>query len=53
MTKLYDKNGKPYNVPHAVDVKDWISSGDYFKENPIKKPKGAEKQKNLLSDKDK
>ena len=29
MTKLYDKNGKVFNVPHAVDVKDWLESGEY------------------------
>ena len=37
MAKLYDKSGKEFNVPHAVDVKDWLATGDYSEE----KPKGA------------
>ncbi len=43
---VYDKSGKEYKVPHAVDRKEWIASGDYFAENPMKKeaPKKAEKK---------
>ena len=40
MAKLYDKNGKEFNVPHAVDVKDWLATGDYSEE----KPKGGVKK---------
>ena len=32
--KLYDKNGKEYNVPHAIDRKEWLASGDFFEKNP-------------------
>lgn len=54
MAKLYDKSGKEFNVPHAVDVKDWLASKEYS----LEKPKGAVKQKPAekprlnLSDKD-
>lgn len=27
MTKVYDKKGNEYNVPHAVDVKEWLDGG--------------------------
>ena len=37
MAKLYDKSGKEFNVPHAVDVKDWLASKEYS----LEKPKGA------------
>jgi len=32
--KLFDKDGKEYNVPHAIDAKEWLSTGKYFKDNP-------------------
>lgn len=33
--KLYDKrSGKEYNVPHAVDAKEWLASGKYTDVNP-------------------
>ena len=35
MAKVYDKSGKEYDVPHAVDLKGWIDAG-YTTE-----PKGA------------
>lgn len=42
--KLYDKKGKGYNVPHAIDQKEWLATGDYTKEAPkAKKPKEAPK----------
>ena len=31
---LFDKNGKKFKVPHAVDRKEWIASGKYFTESP-------------------
>jgi hypothetical protein len=37
MAKLYDKSGKEFNVPHAVDVKEWLESGEFS----LDKPKGA------------
>lgn len=52
MAKLYDKNGKEYNVPHAVDVKDWLNTGDYSLEKPKGAAKKAEKTKPNLLDKD-
>lgn len=42
--KLYDKNGKAHNVPHAVDVKEWIATGKLFKVNP----KAGKANKSLL-----
>ena len=44
--KLYDAKGKEYEVPHAIDAKDWISTGKYFVVNPKEKadlPKDTEK----------
>jgi len=38
--KLYDKkNGKEFNIPHTVDVKEWLETGKYTKVNPKSKPK--------------
>ena len=37
MPLLYDKDGISYNVPHAVDVKEWLASGRYFKKSPKSK----------------
>lgn len=31
---VYDKEGVSYNVPHIIDVKEWISTGLYFDYNP-------------------
>lgn len=31
--KLYDKNGKEYSVPHAIDAKEWKREG-YTEHNP-------------------
>ena len=33
MATLYDKDGKEYNVPHTVDIKEWLKEG-YSLENP-------------------
>jgi hypothetical protein len=42
--KLYDKAGKAYDVPHAIDQREWLATGDFFKENPKEaKKKKAEK----------
>jgi len=34
---LYDKNGKAYDVPHAVDVNEWLASKKYSKKKPNSK----------------
>ena len=31
---LYDKDGKAYEVKHAIDAKEWLSSGLYFEYSP-------------------
>ena len=31
---VYDKSGKEFKVPHAVDRKEWLATGNYFVENP-------------------
>ena len=36
---LYDKDGKAYKVPYAIDRKDWIETGKFFEENPKLKAK--------------
>jgi len=44
VAKLYDKNGKEYEIPHAVDVRDWLEDG-YSLEDPkdnIKEPMTTE-----------
>jgi|FLOH01.1.fsa_nt_gi hypothetical protein len=33
MATVYDKSGKEYNVPHAVDVREWVNAG-YLEEKP-------------------
>ena len=45
---LYDKNGKGHKVPHAVDRKEWLATGDYFAENP--KAKKETKKDNKKED---
>lgn len=37
MAKLYDKNGKEYNVPHQIDVEEWLKTGEYSLEKPEEK----------------
>ena len=32
MATLYDKSGNKYDVPHAVDVKGWLATGNFFEE---------------------
>jgi len=34
---LYDKNGKAYDVPHAVDVNEWLATKKYSKKKPNSK----------------
>jgi len=34
MTLLYDKDGKEYKIPHRIDVKGWMATGDYTLEAP-------------------
>ena len=41
--KLFNKDGEVFNVPFAVDAKEWIATGDYFKDNP-KEAKKAKKE---------
>jgi len=31
---VYDKTGKEFKVPHAIDRKEWIKTGNYFTVNP-------------------
>ena len=31
---LYDKDGKAYKVPHAIDRKEWIATGKFFEKKP-------------------
>jgi len=40
--KLYDKDGKEYNVPHAIDVAEWKRAG-YTEKNPKSKDEGEAK----------
>lgn len=40
---LYDKDGKEYKVPHKVDQREWLATGDYFKENPKAKKETTKK----------
>ncbi len=52
MAILYDKNGKSFNVPHTVDVKDWLATGDYSETKPTgaksNKPTKPNAKPNLL-----
>jgi len=40
---IYDKKGEAINIPHAVDAKEWLATGDYFKEPPKAKRTTAKK----------
>jgi hypothetical protein len=41
MTKVYDKDGKEYEVVHGIDVPEWLKDG-YTLENPKdKKPRAS------------
>ena len=31
---IYDKTGKEFKVPFAIDRKEWIKTGNYFAVNP-------------------
>lgn len=42
MTTVYDKNGKGYDVPHAVDVDGWLEAG-YTLDKPEEKKTRAKK----------
>ena len=35
MATLYDSKGKEYEVPHEIDVKEWLDNG-FTKEKPKK-----------------
>jgi len=39
---LYDKDGKSYNVPHAIDVAEWKKAG-YTELNPKSKDEAEAK----------
>ena len=49
MATLYDKAGKGYNIPHAVDVKEWLATGKFFKENPKEKQPTKPKQETEIT----
>lgn len=36
MTSVYDKDGKEYKIPYAIDVAGWLAAG-YTLENPKEK----------------
>ena len=42
--KLYNKDGKEFNVPHAIDAKEWLASGEFSKENPKAKKEAPKKE---------
>lgn len=42
MAIVYNDKGEGFNVPHAIDVKDWIKAG-YSLEKPKEKPKSTKK----------
>ncbi len=39
MAKLYNKDGKEFNVPHAVDIREWKKAG-FSEEKPGDKEAG-------------
>ncbi len=49
MTLLYNKAGKEFKVPHAVDAKEWIATGKFFLENPKEKDKTKQDDGNTTS----
>ena len=49
MTLLYNKAGKEFKVPHAVDAKEWIATGKYFLDNPKDKDKAKQDGGNTSS----
>lgn len=49
MATLYDKKGKEYKVPHAVDVKEWLDNG-FLKEKPKSKTRQASATKEETHD---
>ena len=51
MTIVYDKTGKGFEVPHPIDVNEWVAAG-YSKEKPKATPKKATR-KVATKDKDK
>ena len=44
MATLYDSDGKEYNIPHAIDIKEWERQG-YTTEKPEVKPKRKPRSK--------
>jgi len=41
MILLYDKAGKEFKIPHAIDAKEWIATGKFFLDNPKDKTKSS------------
>ena len=39
MKLIYDKDGNEVKMPHAIDAKEWVATGEYFYEKPEEKPK--------------
>ena len=37
MTTIYDKAGKTLTIPHQVDVREALRTGNYFLEDPTKR----------------
>ena len=37
MTTIYDKVGKTFTIPHQVDVREALRTGNYFLEDPTKR----------------
>jgi len=37
MLTIYDKQGKAYHIPHDVDAKEALRSGNYFQKDPSKR----------------
>ena len=42
--KVYDDKGVEYDVPHLVDVAEWIGAG-YSKDKPVPKKKAPQKKR--------
>ena len=44
------KDGKKYKVPHAVDAREWLATGDYTEKKPNSKKVEATPSKSYASD---
>ena len=42
MILLYNKAGKEFKIPHAIDAKEWIATGNYLLENPKDETKSSQ-----------